>query len=237
MIKIDIKNKSFNNIRILENIDISVEEGEFLSIIGPSGCGKTTLLNIVSGLDKNFLGKVNISSSNIGFVFQDHRLIPWLTIKENLLIVSKNKNIKEIKEHLELVALDDILEMYPKDLSGGMARRVSLVRAFINKPKVIFLDEPFISLDYPTATLLKKDFLNLCKKFNTTVILVTHDLGEAIYLSNRILFFSKNPAFILYEYTNSNNQEYDLKKIDEFKNRILDTYPHILEGYLCKKLF
>ena len=237
MIKINIKNKSFNNIKILENIDISVEEGEFLSIIGPSGCGKTTLLNIVSGLDKNFLGKVNISSSNIGFVFQDHRLLPWLTVKENLLIVSKNKDLNEIKELLNLVALDDILEMYPKDLSGGMARRVSFVRAFINKPKVIFLDEPFISLDYPTATSLKKDFLNLCKKFNTTVILVTHDLSEAIYLSNRILFFSKNPASIIYEYQNINNQEFNLKKIDEIKNEILENYPHILEGHLYKKIF
>jgi ABC-type nitrate/sulfonate/bicarbonate transport system ATPase subunit len=237
MIKIDIKDKNFNNIKILENIDISVEEGEFLSIIGPSGCGKTTLLNIVSGLDKNFIGKINISSSNIGFVFQDHRLIPWLTIKENLLIVSKNAELKDMKELLKIVGLGDILEMYPKDLSGGMARRVSFVRAFINKPKLIFLDEPFISLDYPTATSLKKDFLILCKKFNTTVILVTHDLSEAIYLSNRILFFSKNPASIIYEYKNSHNQEFNLKKIDELKNEILENHPQILEGYVYKKLF
>jgi sulfonate transport system ATP-binding protein len=237
MITIDIKEKFFKDIKILENIKIFVNEGEFLSIIGPSGCGKTTLLNIASSLDKDFKGKVTILSSNIGFVFQDHRLIPWLTIKENLLIISKNKDMNHINELLKIVGLNDILDVYPKSLSGGMARRVSFVRAFINKPKVIFLDEPFISLDYPTATALKKDFLELCKKFNTTVILVTHDLSEAIYLSNRILFFSKNPASQILEYENSNNQKFDLQKIDEIKNKILETYPNILEGFLCKRLF
>jgi sulfonate transport system ATP-binding protein len=232
MIKINIKEKSFKGIKVLENIDISLKEAEFLSIIGPSGCGKTTFLNIVSSLDKDFKGNVNINSSNIGFVFQDARLIPWLTIKENLLIVSKDKNIQEINELLKLVNLENILDLYPKDLSGGMARRVSFVRAFINKPKLIFLDEPFISLDYPTATALKKDFLELCKRFNTTIILVTHDLSEAIYLSNRIIFFSKNPATVIFEYKNSNNQEYNPKKIDELKNELLETHPHILEGFL-----
>jgi ABC-type nitrate/sulfonate/bicarbonate transport system ATPase subunit len=232
MIKINIKEKSFKGIKVLENIDISLKEAEFLSIIGPSGCGKTTFLNIVSSLDKNFKGNVNINSSNIGFVFQDSRLIPWLTIKENLLIVSKDKDIKQINELLKLVNLENILDLYPKDLSGGMARRVSFVRAFINKPKLIFLDEPFISLDYPTATALKKDFLELSKRFNTTIILVTHDLSEAIYLSNRIIFFSKNPATVIFEYKNSNNQEYNPKKIDELKNELLETHPHILEGFL-----
>lgn len=232
MIKINIKEKSFKGIKVLENIDISLKEAEFLSIIGPSGCGKTTFLNIVSSLDKNFKGNVNINSSNIGFVFQDSRLIPWLTIKENLLIVSKDKDIKQIDELLKLVNLENILDLYPKDLSGGMARRVSFVRAFINKPKLIFLDEPFISLDYPTATALKKDFLELCKRFSTTIILVTHDLSEAIYLSNRIIFFSKNPATVIFEYKNSNNQEFNAKKIDELKNELLETHPHVLEGFL-----
>ncbi len=232
MINIHIKDKFYQDKKVLENINIRVNEGEFLSIIGPSGCGKTTLLNIASSLDKDFNGKVTISSSNIGFIFQDHRLIPWLTVKENLLIISKDKDINQINELLNIVGLNDILDVYPKNLSGEIARRVSFVRAFINKPKVIFLDEPFISLDYPTATSLKKDFLNLCKKFNTTVILVTHDLSEAIYLSNRILFFSKNPANQILEYENLNNQEFNLKKIDEIKNEILEKHPHILEGFL-----
>lgn len=232
MLEVHIKEKTFNNKKILENINIFLQEGEFLSIIGPSGCGKTTLLNMISSLDKNFMGSVKLNSSNIGFMFQDSRLIPWLNIKENLLLVSKNKNLDEINELLNLVGLKNILEEFPKNLSGGMARRVSLVRAFINHPKILFLDEPFISLDYPTANSLKKDFLTLCKKFNSTVILVTHDLSEAIYLSNRILFFSKNPTTIIYRYENKNNQEFDIKKIDKLKNEILELYPHILEGNL-----
>ena len=232
MLEVYIKEKMFNKIKILENINISLKEGEFLSIIGPSGCGKTTLLNLISSLDTNFTGSCKTNSSNIGFMFQDHRLIPWLNIKENLLIVSKNKNLEEINELLTLVGLTNILDEYPKNLSGGMARRVSLVRAFINQPKVLFLDEPFISLDYPTAISLKKDFLKLCKKFNSTVILVTHDLSEAVHLSNRILFLSKNPASCIFEYENRNNQEFNLKKIDELKNEILELYPNILEGNL-----
>lgn len=232
MINVQIKNKMFNNLKILENIDIFLKEGEFLSIIGPSGCGKTTLLNMISSLDNDFVGEVKIDSSNIGFMFQDSRLIPWLNIKENLLVISKNKNMKEIDELLNLVGLKNIHEEYPKNLSGGMARKVALVRAFINHPKVLFLDEPFVSLDYPTANSLRNNFLKLCKKFNSTVILVTHDLSEAIHLSNRILFFSKNPATSIFEYENRNNQEFNLKKIDELKNEILELYPNILEGFL-----
>lgn len=232
MIEVHIKEKFYKNVKILENIDLSIKESEFLSIIGPSGCGKSTLLNLISSLDNEFNGEVKIASSNVGFMFQDSRLLPWLSIKENLLIVSKNKNLDEIKELLQLVGLKDILDEYPKNLSGGMARRVALVRAFINHPKVVFLDEPFISLDYPTANALKKDFLNLCKKFNSTVVLVTHDLSEAIYLSNRILFLSKNPTTTIFEYKNPNNQEFNIKKIDELKNEILENYPKILEGVL-----
>lgn len=236
MLKIEIQEKFFNDTKVLENINISLNEGDFLSIIGPSGCGKTTLLNIVSSLDKSFKGNINLSSSNIGFVFQDSRLLPWLNIRENLLLISKDKDLEIINELLKIVGLENILESYPKDLSGGMARRISFVRAFINKPKILFLDEPFVSLDYPTSISLKKDFLKLCKKFNTTVILVTHDLSEAIHLSNRILFFSKNPATIIYEYKNSNNQESNQKNIDDLKNQILENYPNILEGILLKKI-
>jgi ABC-type ATPase involved in cell division len=112
MIEVHIKEKYFKDVKILENIDLSIKETEFVSIIGPSGCGKTTLLNLISSLDDDFNAKVNISSSNIGFMFQDSRLIPWLSVKENLLIVSKNKNLDEIIELLELVGLKNILEEY-----------------------------------------------------------------------------------------------------------------------------
>ena len=230
MINIDIKDKRFNKKDILKDINISIKQSEFLSIIGPSGCGKSTLLNIVANLDEKYNGHVHGDFSNISFMFQDHRLLPWMSVKENLLLISKTKDLDEIKQLVKLVGLDNILDEYPNKLSGGMARRVSLVRAFINKPSLILLDEPFISLDYPTSVSLKKDFLNFCKEFNPTVILVTHDISEAIHLSDRILFLSKNPAQIIYEFENINNQEFNLKKIDEIKNKILENYPKILEG-------
>ena len=232
MLNLEIKEKSFNKKLILKDIKISIKKGEFISIVGPSGCGKSTILGIVSSLDKDFIGKIDGDISSLSFMFQDDRLLPWLSVKDNLLLVSKTKNLDEIEDLLALINLSDILNEYPNKLSGGMKRRVSLIRAFINKPKIILLDEPFISLDFPTSMALKKEFLIFCKKFNPTVILVTHDLAEAVHLSNRIVFLSSNPTKKILDYENSNNQESNLKNIDEIKNQILDTFPNILEGVL-----
>lgn len=232
MLNMDIGSKKFNEKEILSDIKIDIKKSEFISIIGPSGCGKTTFLKILSSLDTEFEGKIENSYTNISFMFQDDRLLPWLTIKENLLLVSKSKDLKEIKVLLEIIGLEDVLNEYPKVLSGGMKRRVSLIRAFINEPELILLDEPFTSLDFPTSQELKKDFLILCKKFEPVVLLVTHDISEAILLSHRILFFSKDPASIVYEFDNPNNQEFDMKKIDEIKNQLLDKHPNILKGEL-----
>ncbi|WP_428024205.1 ABC transporter ATP-binding protein [Arcobacter sp.] len=230
MLNINIKEKIFNKKVILKDVNLAINEGEFISIIGPSGCGKTTLLNIVSGLDDNYNGELNGDFSNISFMFQDDRLLPWLSVKENLLLVSKSKDISEVEDLIDLVNLKHILNEYPNRLSGGMKRRVALIRAFINRPKLIVLDEPFISLDFPTSMELKGDFLSFCNKFNPTVILVTHDLSEAVYLSNRIIFLSNNPSTKILDYENDNNQNANLKIIDEKKNLILELYPKILEG-------
>lgn len=232
MLDINIFNKEFNNIKILEDVNISISQGEFISIIGPSGCGKTTILNLISNLDKDFDGSINSSFKNLSFIFQDDRLVPWLTVKENLLLVSHNKNLEKIIELLKIVNLEKYLDYYPGKLSGGMKRRISIIRAFINNPDLILMDEPFVSLDYPTAIDLKNEFLKLCKKFKPTVILVTHDISEAIHLSNKILFFKKEPAKIIYEFDNPNNQEFDIKRIDEIKNQIFEKYPNILKGEL-----
>lgn len=230
MLDINILNKKFDEKLILQDINISVEDKEFISIIGPSGCGKSTLLNILANLDKQFSGNVKTSIKDISFVFQDDRLVPWLTIKENLLLVSKTKDLDEIISLLKLIDLEEVLEMYPNKLSGGMKRRVAIIRAFINSPELILLDEPFVSLDYPTAMDLKKEFLTLSKKFNPIVILVTHDISEAILFSNRIFFLSKNPAKVIMEFKNPNNQSFDIKQIDEIKNDIFENYPDILKG-------
>ncbi len=232
MLHIKVDEKSFNETTILKNIDICLKQGEFISIIGPSGCGKSTLLNIISSLDNDYKGELTGDFSSLSFMFQDHRLLPWLSVKENLLLVSKTKDEKEIIDLLETINLVHILDEYPKNLSGGMARRVALVRSFINKPKLIVLDEPFISLDYPTSMGLKKELLTFYNKFKPTIILVTHDLGEAILLSNRVLFFSKNPAKVLLDFENLDYQVFDQMKNDEIKNKILTKYPKILEGVI-----
>ena len=230
MIEIEVLNKSFENKTIIEDMKVSIKQSEFISIIGPSGCGKTTFLNILAGLDTEFLGTIKQDIKNLSFVFQDDRLLPWLSIKENLLLVSKTKDIDEIKGLLKLVKLEDILDKYPHNLSGGMKRRIALIRAFINSPKLILLDEPFISLDFPTATELKKEFLELCKRFDPIVVLVTHDLSEAIALSDRILFLAKDPAEVILEFDNPSDLNFEVKKIDEIKNEIFDKYPNILKG-------
>ncbi len=232
MINIRIDEKKFNENIILKNLDININDNEFLAILGPSGCGKSTFLNIVASLDKDFIGYIKGDLSNISFMFQDHRLLPWLTVKENLLLISKDKNLDEIKRLLKSVGLEDCLDIYPNRLSGGMARRVAIVRTFLNKPKLILLDEPFTSLDYPTAMELKKDFIKFCEEYKPTVILVTHDISEAILLSNRILFLSKNPTKEIFQYQNKNNQQFNQKQIDDIKNEILQQYPKILEGSL-----
>lgn len=230
MLNINILEKKFGDNLILQNININVKEREFISFIGPSGCGKSTLLNIITKLDKNFKGEIKHHFKNISFVFQDDRLVPWLSVRQNLLLVSKTKDLDEIINLLKLVNLEEIIDEYPNRLSGGMKRRVSIIRAFINRPNLIVLDEPFVSLDYPTAMNLKKEFLNLCKKFNPIVILVSHDLSEAILFSNRIFFLSSKVAKVILEYENIDNHNFDLKKIDEIKNGIFEKYPNILEG-------
>lgn len=232
MIDIQIQSKYFNKKKILENIEFYIEDKEFISIIGPSGCGKSTFLNILANLEKDFQGGIDIPFDEVSFMFQDDRLLPWLSVKDNLLLISQNKDIEEIKRVLKLVDLEGVLELFPKALSGGMKRRVALVRAFINRPKLILLDEPFISLDFPTSQELKYEFLKLCKQFNPIVVLVTHDISEAILFSNRIFFLSKSPSTIVLEYKNLNKQSFDMKKIDEIKNNLLEKYPNILKGEL-----
>lgn len=234
MIRIDIKKKDHGSKKILGAIRFEVAQGEFLSIIGPSGCGKTTLLSLIASLDTSFEGNINVDTASIGMMFQEPRLLPWLTVKENIAVVARNKETDEIVKLLRMVGLEHTLELYPKALSGGMARRVSLVRAFINKPGVILLDEPFVSLDTPTAVLLQQDLMTFCKTFAPTVVLVTHNLDEAIALSQKILFFGGDPTQEIFTHTNTHSgfetlQSYEVAHI---KEEILRLHPKILEGKL-----
>jgi len=234
VLKVNLQSKSFKKQNILENINFDVKSSEITSIIGPSGCGKTTLLRIIASLDENYIGSVsfndNDSIENLGFIFQDSRLLPWLSVKENILLVSKNKDEKKIEELLCIVGLKEHMYSYIKELSGGMKRRVSIVRAFINSPDVLLLDEPFISLDQPTAQVLRKLFFKFFSDYSPIGLFVTHDLDEALAISSRILFLSSNPSTIIYEY--KNEPTFDKVEIALKRDKILGDYPSILSGSL-----
>lgn len=236
MLDINIKHKRFDNFSIIKDFNLQIKTSEFISIIGPSGCGKSTLLNIISNLDDDYMGDINFNTDakldNIGFMFQDSRLLPWLSIFENIMLVSISKNEDEVIKALSDIGLEEYVNSYPKDLSGGMQRRVALVRAFINKPKLILLDEPFISLDYPSAQALRSEFLNMCKEYSPTVILVTHDLEEAISLSKRIVFLDSKPMKIVLDYENNNDFSSNLnhENIQSIKLELLEKHPSLLSG-------
>ena len=237
MLDINISSKKYQDNKIIDNLKLEVNDNEFISIIGPSGCGKTSLLNIISNIDKDYLGSIlfdkqNISNSNIGVMFQDSRLIPWLSVLENIMLVSMSKNKEQIINALIEVGLKDYINSYAKELSGGMQRRVALVRAFINKPDVLLLDEPFISLDYPTAQNLRSDFMKFYNKYKPTVVFITHDLKEAISLSQRIIFLDSKPMKIILDFENNKDFSSNLEdvEIEKIKESILKNYPKILSG-------
>jgi len=232
MLKIDIKSKFFNNDIILKDINLDINKSEFISIIGPSGCGKTTILRITSLLDRTFNGGIAYKNQNhidnLGFIFQESRLLPWLSVKENIMLVSKNKDEKKIEKLLIEIGLGKYINAFIKELSGGMQRRVSMIRAFINNPEVLLLDEPFISLDYPNAQHLRQLVMKFHMKYSPIVLLVTHDLHEALSLSSRIIFLGSSPTSIIYEYNNI--PTFDDKIINTKKEELFKKYPNILSG-------
>ncbi|WP_342432699.1 ABC transporter ATP-binding protein [Neobacillus sp. FSL H8-0543] len=191
----------------LLDITIHVEEGEFVSFLGPSGCGKTTMLSIIAGLIKPTHGNVLLegkpiltSENQIGYMLQQDYLFPWKTIEENILIglkLSKQLNERTKSAALSLlkqIGLTGIEKQLPKQLSGGMRQRVALIRTLATEPKLLMLDEPFSALDYQTKLKLEDLVSNTLDKFGKTAILVTHDIGEAIAMSDRIVLFSPSPG-------------------------------------------
>ncbi len=246
---IKIKEKTFHNkhnnskILVLKDINIKIKTNEFLCIVGPSGCGKTTLMNMIGGLVKSdgqmlkFNNNPNNEDENFGYVFQTSRLLPWLTVKENVALVCNKKEIDEyqIENILESFGLKDFINYYPKSISGGMRRRVSLARAFINNPKVLLMDEPFVSLDQPTAENLYEVLINYWKQTKTTIILITHVLKEAILLGDRILFFSKNPGTVVFDYPVKSNRtklSIESKFVNKEYVELTKKYPNLLNGLL-----
>ncbi|XJZ26577.1 ABC transporter ATP-binding protein [Bacillota bacterium Lsc_1132] len=191
----------------LSNINLTVEEGEFVSFLGPSGCGKTTLLSIIAGLIRPTKGTVLLENkpvstlkNQIGYMLQQDYLFPWKTIEENILLglkLSKHLNEESKTAALKLLSqmgLSGVEKQLPKQLSGGMRQRVALVRTLATEPKLLMLDEPFSALDYQTKLKLEDLVSKTLKEFKKTAILVTHDIGEAIAMSDRVFLFSPSPG-------------------------------------------
>ena len=209
-ISIDIVDKSFwkdkQTIRVLEDMRLTIVPGEFVTVIGPSGCGKSTLLKIIGGLDTEYDGHILIGNRQItepgmkqGFIFQEHRLFPWLTVEEN---IAANFNLKQpdvrrkVDELIEIVRLKGFEHAYPHELSGGMSQRVAIARALLRDPEILLLDEPFGALDAFTRKHLQDVLLDIWHEKRTTMVLVTHDIDESIYLGNEIVLLQARPGRI-----------------------------------------
>ncbi|MEJ2620215.1 MAG: ABC transporter ATP-binding protein [Candidatus Thiodiazotropha sp.] len=245
MLDIDVKNKSFKKrdserlLSVLNDIQINLNEGEFVALVGPSGCGKSTLLQIISGLDKEFDGAIHWQNGSsrhlekLGYVFQNPRLLPWLTLYDNIALVLDKPKAKQeqIKSLLNATGLSDFTTYHPAQLSIGMQRRAALARAFVIEPSLLIMDEPFVSLDHPTAVQLRQLLLEILSIKRTTVIFVTHDLHEATQLADRILFLSSSPAKVIGETvvnlarSQRCNESAVNRQYDEIKTQFTRLYP------------
>ena len=202
MLAVDHVSRTFQNGKAgFKNIDLKLKKGEVVGVLGTSGCGKSTLLRVLSGLDPQFEGKINTEAEcpeeAFGMMFQEPRLMPWLTVLDNVTFgFSKKEKKKDALELIETVGLQGFKKHYPKDLSGGMAQRVAIARSLLSQPDILLLDEPFSALDAFTKMQLQDLLLSIWKTHETTTLLVTHDIDEALYLCDRIVIMRGQPGQI-----------------------------------------
>ncbi len=238
-------NKSFqrdqNNLTVLDGIHLDIEQGEFISIVGSSGCGKSTLLRLVAGLDSDYQGEILLNKIPIqgtdlkrGLIFQEHRLLPWLTVSENIHLaleetgLSRSEKNARVKEHIEIVGLTGFENAYPHELSGGMAQRVAIARGLVNKPDILLLDEPFGALDAMTRSHLQAELQRIWQHEKITMILVTHDIEEAVYLGDRVIVMSARPGKIkeIIPIPLAHPRHKDSESLFNFRNQALHLLDH-----------
>ena len=193
----------------IENVNLEVDESEFVMIVGPSGCGKTTLINMIGGLDKATSGKVLLDGREVtgpgadrGMVFQGYSLFPWLTVRKNIEFGLKMKGIspkereETAREYISLVGLDGFEDALPKQLSGGMKQRGAIARTLANKPEMLLMDEPFGALDAQTRVVMQELLSDISRKTGTTILFITHDIDEAVLLGQRVYVMSRRPGTV-----------------------------------------
>ena len=216
ILAIDVKNvsKSFvtkdKDLTALKNVNLHVDDGELICLLGPSGCGKTTLLRMIGGLEEADEGEiydggelVTGPSKDRGFIFQQYSLFPWLNVLDNVMFGlnlsgehSKEENLAAAERYLERVGLADFKYSYPHELSGGMKQRVAIIRSLLNHTPVLLMDEPFSAVDMLNRHSLQEQLIGVWKRFETTILFVTHDVDEAVYLADKIVIMDKNPGRI-----------------------------------------
>jgi NitT/TauT family transport system ATP-binding protein len=199
--------KSFGDLEVLRGINLNIERGEFIALVGPSGCGKTTFLRIIAGLERETAGEVLLDGRLVrkpgldrGFVFQNDNLLPWRTVFANAMIgreiagAISAADRNSILELLKLVGLQGFEHYHPRQLSGGMRQRVNLARALAIDPEVLLMDEPFAALDAQTREIMQTELLRIWERGQKTVLFVTHQIDEAVFLSDRVLVFARRPG-------------------------------------------
>lgn len=196
-----------NNTVALQDMNLTIQDGQFVSLVGPSGCGKSTALRIIAGLGKMSTGSIDwgdpTRDRELAFVFQEAALMPWATVVENIRLplklagMSKSESREAVQEAIALVGLEGFERNYPRELSGGMKMRVSIARALVTKPSILLMDEPFGALDEMTRGRLNADLLSLWQEKQWTVIFVTHNIYEAVYLSNRVIVMAPRPGRVV----------------------------------------
>lgn len=194
-------------LQILDDVSFTVKKGQMVCIVGASGCGKSTLLRAIAGLDTNYEGLITVNDQPVlkpeksrGIVFQEHRLFPWMTVRQNIKFglsrMTKEERDKLVEQHINLVGLNGFENSYPRQLSGGMAQRTGIARALVNNPPVLLLDEPFGALDTFTKITMQKELKRIQNESGTTMILVTHDIDEAVFLADKVIVLSNRPGKI-----------------------------------------
>lgn len=250
-LQVDIGSKTYaNGCQAIEHLAFSAQRGEFIAIVGPSGAGKTTLLNLVAGLDREMHGSIVSGGSGsggqarIGFMFQEPRLMPWLTVRQNLALVlppalrTKRQAglAKTLDALLASVGLPASGNLFPGQLSGGMQRRVALLRAFIVEPEILLMDEPFQSLDAPTAAQLRVLLQELWQRTQPTILFVTHSLREALCLADRVLFLSARPSRVILDLPTRLPHSGNIEDpaVQAMHAALLAQHPGLLQGHYAE---
>lgn len=196
-------------LKVLQSINLIVEPGEFVTLVGSSGCGKSTILRLIVGLDVDYEGDILLDGAPItgpglerSIVFQEHRLLPWLTVEQNIALgldasqLSPTKQNRTVREHIELVGLSGFEKAYPRQLSGGMAQRAAIARSLVTQPEILLLDEPLAALDSLTRSYLQQELLRIWSQEKVTMVMVTHDVEEAVFLSDKVVVLAPRPGRI-----------------------------------------